>query len=237
MRVRACAGLLATSWLLLSPFALAGGQAAGADDDVRTLAAPALDPAQLDLASVEPTRLAKVDRMIAATGFGATYDRIFAMVRQQPLPADAAPDVVEDRRVRERMTTLISWQATRDLWRAGFARMLSDQALDGVSVFHESEAGRALVTCMATASGILAMNECQMSDNETHLQAIFEFMASPAERAYGSATTDMLEPIVRFSLRRGLARAPEDAAALASMCQRKPGDWLCTALPAADAAR
>lgn len=237
MRARACAGLLAASWLLLSPFAFAGGQVARADDDAPALAAPTLDPARLDLASVEPARLAKVDRMLAATGFGATYDRVFAMLRQQPLPADATPDVVEERRVRERMATLVSWQATSDLWRAGFAQMLSDDVLDGVSVFHESEAGRAMVACMTTAAGILAMNECQMSDDETHLQAIFEFMASPMNRAYKDAGARMVEPIVRFSLRRALERAPDDAALFASMCQRKHAHQLCKTLPAADAAR
>lgn len=237
MRVRACAGLLAASWLLLSPFAFAGGQVAGADDDAPALAAPVLDPARFDLASVSPARLAKVDRMLAATGFGATYDRVFAMLRQQPLPADATPDVVEERRVRERMATLMSWQATSDLWRAGFARMLTDDVLDGVSVFHESEAGRAIVACMATAVGMLAMNECKMSDDQTHLQAIFEYMASPVNRAYEDAGARMVEPIVRFSLRRTLERVPDDAALLASMCQQKPDNELCKALPAADAAR
>lgn len=237
MRVRACAGLLAASWLLLSSFAFAGEQVAGADDDVQALAAPALDPAQLDLASVEPARLAKVDRMLAATGFGAAYDRILALLGRQPLPADAAPDVVEDRRVRERMAALISWQSTRDLWRAAFAQMLSDEVLDGVSVFHEGEAGRAIVACMATTTDMLAMSDCQMSGNEDHRLATFEFMASPDGRAYERASQRMVEPIMRLSLRRALERVPDDAALLASMCQRKPGDKLCTALPAADAVR
>jgi hypothetical protein len=237
MRVRACAGLLAASWLCLSPFAFAGEQVAGADGDVPALAAPAVDAARLDLASVGPARLAKVDRMLAATGFGATYDRILALLGQQPLPADATPDVVEDRRVRERMAALISWQSTRNLWRAAFAQMLSDEVLDGVSVFHESEAGRAIVACMTTTTDMLALSGCQMPGNEDHRLATFEFMASPDGRAYEQASQRMVEPVMRFALRRALEGAPEDAASLASICQRKPGDELCKALPAADAAR
>jgi hypothetical protein len=237
MRIRACTGLLAASWLFLSPFAFAGGQVAGAVDDEQALAAPTLDPARLDLASVEPARLAKVDRMLAATGFGSAYDRIFALLGQRPLPADAAPDVVEDRRVRQRMAALISWQSTSDLWRAAFAQMLPDEALDGVSVFHESEAGRAIVACMAAATDMLAMSGCQMPDNEAHRLATFEYMASPDGRAYEQASQRMMEPIMRLSLRRALERAPDGAVLLASMCQRKPGDRLCTALPAADAVR
>jgi hypothetical protein len=237
MRVRACAGLLAASWLLLSPFAFAGGQATGGGDEVPVLVAPLPDPARLDLASVEPERLAKVDRMLAATGFGATYDQIFAMFRKRPLPADAAPELVEERRVKERMIALISWQSTSDLWRAAFAQMLPDDVLGSVSTFHESDAGRAIAACMAKATDMLAMNGCWMSVDSNHLDASSEFLPSPANRAYEDVGARMMEPIMRFSLRRALERSPEDAAALASMCQRKPGDMLCAMLSAADPAR
>lgn len=235
MRVRARAGLLAASWLLLSPPAFAGGQVPVAD--VAVPETSVFDPARLDLAKIEPARLARVDRMLAATGFGAIYDHLFAMLLRKPLPADAAAEVVEERRVRERIAPLISWQATRDLWRAAFAQTLSDEVLDGVTVFHESEAGRAIVACMTSTTDMLFMTDCQMLDDEIHQQANFEFRASSVNRAYESASAGMMEPILRFALRRALEDAPEDAASLASICQRKPGNELCKALPAADAAR
>ncbi|MBX3710896.1 MAG: hypothetical protein KF800_02895 [Lysobacter sp.] len=235
MRVRARAGLLLAAGLLLSPPAFAGGQAPVAD--VAVPETSTFDPARLDLATVGPARLARVDRMLAATGFGTIYDHLFAMFLRKPLPADAAPEVVEERRVRERIAPLISWQATRDLWRAAFAQTLSDEVLDGVTVFHESEAGRAIVACMTSTADMRFMADCQMLDDERHLQANFEFRASPVSRAYEHGSEAMMEPVVRFALRRALERAPDEAAALASMCRRNPGDTLCTALPEAETAR
>lgn len=235
MRVGAWAMLLAIASLaipLAVPLpAIAGTQSASGDYAPGPAAVPDFDPAALTIAKLDRAQLARVDRMLAATRFGAGYDNLIRLGTRLPPPPDASPELVQEHAVRQRIAALVPWSGVADLWRAGFAKALPADVLDAVSAFHESDVGRLLGDCVGLAQDLSAMNACQDADDQSHGIAYRAFRVSSEGRAFERAGNALVEPLMTYAMRRALAQDAEAMAALVWLCARRPGDSLCMALP------
>lgn len=174
----------------------------------------------------DPTHLARIDRLLEATEFGATLDAVFAEIGDRDRSAN--PDAsAEDAEVLQALVGYLSWRNTGQRWRSAFAAKLTPEQADAIIAHYLSPAGRAMAECMKSQPDAMAPLICQSALSEHDRLAHFEFGITPAGETWNALGRSMTPGIMTAAICDGLDRDPSMLSRVHAACGRNPGKGFC----------
>jgi hypothetical protein len=153
-------------------------------------------------AAIDPVYLARIDRLIEASGFVSTIHMQFASIGR------SVADDSQDAEIRRLVLDYASWRHSADLWRTALASRLTRGDVEVLIAYHETDGGRAVVACerRVSESSMLAM--CPMALGEEDRRRHDEFIGSPSNRNWIKATREAAAEVVERGFCLGLEREP-----------------------------
>ena len=129
----------------------------------------------------ELTKEAKIERILALTKADTMIDQMFnqvkAMTASQVIPGATSEQRATAQEIQDKIMGLMKarmgWDKMRPQYVKLYSDTFSDEEIDGLLVFHQSPAGRAMIEKMPLLmSKIMAMTQAQMGDIMPEIQRI-----------------------------------------------------------------
>jgi hypothetical protein len=182
-------------------------------------ASPSRSPQRVT--AVDPAHLARIDRLIAVSGFAEMIEMMFASVTS---PTAKTPQDPRDAELDKILLGYTGWSGSAGLWRAELASRLTAAEVDALIAYHETEGARAVVACERRVSEPSMLATCPMLLGDEDRRLHDAFAESPANRAWVRSTREAMLPVFNQALCLGLEREPAVKARLQDACRRDPHD-------------
>jgi hypothetical protein len=172
-------------------------------------------PSQLSPA-IDPTHLARIDRLIEASGFVSTIETQFASIGWA-WADDSQP--AKDAEIRRFVLDYARWRHSVGLWRAALASRLTPGDVEVLITYHETDGGRAVVACERRVSEPSMLAMCPMSLDEEERRQHDEFVESLSNRIWVKATREAAAEVLKQAWCLGLEREPAVMVRLIADCR------------------
>ncbi len=181
-------------------------------------------PEPADLRATDSSHLARIDRLIALSGFGIEIDLMLTNERELAIAnidtktdLDSDPDAAALQRT---VLDYVAWTSSAPHWRTAIAEDLTPAETELVIAYYSSASGRAFVRCIVDGGGAHALLDCPSSIGDSHAAAFNTFQASSAGQAWSEIIRRRWLEVMKLSVCDGLEREPSVAMRMLTRCKR-----------------